>query len=405
MTTKNKFYQSIGKPIKNWKNLMTFSALIFICATCTPRNAVTGHIKGLTNDTVLVYVTSLEHIENQPVRDTIFAKNGRFEYNFPNDGAYGLNFTFPQFVEHRKIPGGVWHYNPNNSRFIVFVEPNEKIRIKGVTNLAGLDNIVVSGSKLNRDYSLIQNRMYEININEAKDEVALNQSFYDKDKEAEEIGMANRQERLNARMELLGNYVRENLNKPLSAFLLTHLPLDSVALIYDQLGENARNSIFSNLLNLQMKRYQEYTSVMKAKQEVVVGNKAPDFTLADMDGKPFSLSSLQGKYVIVDFWGSWCGPCIKGIPEMKSTYIKYKDKLEILGVACNEASVDVWKNAVKQHELPWQNVYNDKSSDVLVRYGIEGFPTKIVIDPEGTILIREIGEGKDFYTKLENSMN
>ena len=87
---------------------------------------------------------------------------------------------------------------------------------------------------------------------------------------------------------------------------------------------------------------------------------------------------------------------------MKDIYEKYKDKLEILGVACNERSVAVWRDAVKQHELPWINVYNDNSSAVNVKYGVRVYPTKIVIDPKGTILIREEGEGDDFYKKLES---
>jgi thiol-disulfide isomerase/thioredoxin len=366
---------------------------------CTQRNTVTGHIQGLTNDTIYVDVISLERLDDEPAQDTVFAKNGRFEYAFPNNGLYGLYFSFPQFFVHDRPGGGL--FAPNNSSLIVFAEQGNKIRINGKTDSAGLCHVVVSGSKLNSDFSPIQSKMFEINVNEGKEEMALEQAMKDRNKEAEEIGWANRRERLNARRKLFSNYIRTNLDNPLSAFLLLRQPLDSVGKYYDQLGKNARNTTFRNALDTHMVLYKEYISAMKAKEEVIVGAKAPDFTLEGIDGKPFTLSTLRGKYVIIDFWGSWCVPCIAGIPKMKSAYEKYKDKLEIVGIACKEASVNSWKDAVNRHKLPWINVYNDKLSAVNVKYGIEAYPSKIVIAPDGIILIHEIGEGKDFYTKLE----
>jgi thiol-disulfide isomerase/thioredoxin len=400
MKTSIQFYQRIGKPINHWGNLIACLALTFAFTACTQRNTVTGHIQGLTNDTIFVDVSSLVDFEDEPVRDTIFARNGRFEYSFPNDGLCGLYFSFPQFFVLDRPSGGL--FTPDNSHLIVFAEQGNKIRIKGKTNSAGLWNVIASGSKLNSDFSPIQSKMFEINANEVKEEMALEQAMEDRNKETEDIGWANRRERLNARRELFSNYIKTNLDNPLSAFLLLRQPLDSVGKYYDQLGENARNSAFRYALDNQVERYKEYISAMKAKEEVIVGAKAPDFTLEDIDGKPFTLSSLRGKYVIIDFWGSWCGPCIVGIPKMKSTYEKYKNRLKILGVACREESIDSWQNAVNQHKLPWINVYNDKLSAVNVKYGIEGYPTKIVIDPDGIILIREVGEGEDFYTKLES---
>jgi thiol-disulfide isomerase/thioredoxin len=373
---------------------------MFTIMACSQRNTVTGYIKGLANDTVFVDVLSLEHLEDEPVQDTIFAKNGQFEYTFPNDGAYGLFFSFPQFFVLNRPTGGL--YTPRNSGLIVFAEQGNKIQLKGDINSTGLNIVMVSGSELNRDFSPIQNKMLEIRINEVGEEMALEQAMVDKNKEKEDIGWAKRRERNNTIRELFSNYVKTNLDNPLSAYLLTRQPLDSVGMYYHKLGENARNSIFRNMLDGTMKRYFEYTGATNAKEKVVAGSNAPDFTLNDMDEKPITLSSLRGKYVIIDFWGSWCGPCIFGIPNMKDVYEKYKGKLEILGVACNEQSVNTWRDAVKQHELPWINVYNDKSSAVNVMYGILAYPTKIVIDPEGTILIREEGEGDSFYTKLES---
>ena len=75
------------------------------------------------------------------------------------------------------------------------------------------------------------------------------------------------------------------------------------------------------------------------------GTEAPDFTLNDVNGKPITLSSLHGKFVVLDFWGSWCGFCINGFPAMKEAYAKYKDKMEFLSIACNDTEAN-WKAAL-----------------------------------------------------------
>lgn len=127
---------------------------------------------------------------------------------------------------------------------------------------------------------------------------------------------------------------------------------------------------------------------------------APDFTLNDIQGKPLRLSSLRGQYVVLDFWGSWCPWCIKGFPRMKEYYKKYEGKFEILGIDCNEG-MEAWKASVEEQQLPWLHVYNPNGSDVLEAYGIQGFPTKVIIGPDGKVVRTIIGEDPAFYTLLD----
>ena len=103
----------------------------------------------------------------------------------------------------------------------------------------------------------------------------------------------------------------------------------------------------------------------EAEAKIKEGLPAPDFTLNDLNGQPLALSSLRGKYVVLDFWGSWCGWCIKGIPDMKKYYEKYKGKLEILGIDCRDTE-EKWKAAVEKHELPWLHVRNAGDPDVSI---------------------------------------
>ena len=138
----------------------------------------------------------------------------------------------------------------------------------------------------------------------------------------------------------------------------------------------------------------------EAAKLVADGCQAPDFTLKDNNGKDLALSSLRGKHVVLDFWGSWCGWCIKGFPEMKKYYEKYKDRLEILGIDCNDKEKK-WLDAIKKNELPWKHVFNPKDSDLTTKYAIQGFPTKIILDPNGKILKTVVGESPEFYTFLD----
>ena len=133
--------------------------------------------------------------------------------------------------------------------------------------------------------------------------------------------------------------------------------------------------------------------------------EAPDFTLPDLDGKQVSLSSFRGKWVILDFWGSWCGWCIKGFPGLKKAYEQYKGKLEIVGVDCNDPEAN-WRAAVKKFQLPWVNLYNggEQAAALLEKYGVQGFPTKILINPEGKIARIFVGEDPAFYEALDAAL-
>ena len=138
-----------------------------------------------------------------------------------------------------------------------------------------------------------------------------------------------------------------------------------------------------------------------ARKHIVAGQEAPDFTLPSLDGSPLSLSSLRGKYVILDFWGSWCSWCIKGLPDMKAYYQKYAGKFEILGIDCNDTE-EKWRAAVEKHEIPWLHVrQSNETVKVSDEYGVSGYPTKIIIDPDGKIHKVIVGEDPEFYTYLD----
>ena len=193
-------------------------------------------------------------------------------------------------------------------------------------------------------------------------------------------------------------YIKAHPDQDASAALVAEMPdLEGVWAASQLLTDRACNGIAAILF---LRKFGDEVVQLDS----LVGSYAPDFTLIDINGKPLALSSLQGKWVIIDFWGSWCGWCIKDIPRMKEYYAKYSDKMEILGVDCND-TVEKWKNAVKQYELPWLHVYldmDDENADnPLELYEVEGFPTKVIINPEGVIANILVGEDPEFYEYLD----
>ena len=140
----------------------------------------------------------------------------------------------------------------------------------------------------------------------------------------------------------------------------------------------------------------------EAAEVAVDGELAPDFELPNLQGSTTKLSSLRGKYVVLDFWGSWCVWCIRGIPKMKEAYTKYKDKMEILGVDCRDTE-EKWRAAVDEYQLPWLQVRcpDEQLQTIASQYSIEGFPTKVIIDPDGKLVRTVVGEDPAFYTFLD----
>ncbi|MBV7533452.1 TlpA disulfide reductase family protein [Chitinophaga sp. sic0106] len=139
---------------------------------------------------------------------------------------------------------------------------------------------------------------------------------------------------------------------------------------------------------------------------------APDFTKPSPDGNFISLSQFKGKYVLIDFWGSWCAPCRQSNPHLKELYATYKDKgFEIPGVASEkaddlDAAKAAWKKAIDTDGLTWPQVLNNElamKSDVVKLYGVDAYPTKLLIDKNGNIIARWQGaESRELDVKLKS---
>ncbi len=133
-----------------------------------------------------------------------------------------------------------------------------------------------------------------------------------------------------------------------------------------------------------------------------IGTMAPDITMPDVNGNNFSLSSLKGKYVLVDFWASWCGPCRGENPNVVAAYNKYKNKnFTILGVSLDKTK-DAWLEAIKKDGLTWTHISDLKfwDSEAVGLYGFNGIPYNVLLDPTGKIIADNL-RGSDLERKLE----
>lgn len=205
--------------------------------------------------------------------------------------------------------------------------------------------------------------------------------------------------------QAIRDFVASHPTSPAAPFAILDLQGEDFLKAYEGLTPEARKSIMMPFADAQLPRVQKQVEGDRHRQQMLSGNvDAPGFTLPDLDGKPVSLSDFRGKWVVIDFWGSWCGWCIKGFPKLKEAYNEYGGSLVVIGVDCNEPE-DAWRAGVKKYELPWVNVYNNPNDPALLNaYGITGFPTKAIVNPEGKLVDLTVGEDPSFFDRLAKLM-
>ena len=275
--------------------------------------------------------------------------------------------------------------------------PGQTVKVEG-----SLDDYQVTGNEFHKAYQEVkqQRAPYEVQLNAIAQAAIQMQQDGSMTEERMDSLQKLYQAPYESMLNLQKEYIAQHPDEDVSVYLLSNLGSETALELLPKLGEKAKSGSMAALYKAMEQALEEVKAREEAKKLVSEGAQAPDFTLKDLQGNDLSLSSLRGKYVVLDFWGSWCGWCIKGIPDMKKYYAKYKNRMEILGIDCRDTE-EKWKEAVKKHELPWLHVRNDGQPDVTQLYAIEGYPTKIVIDPQGKIAKVVVGEDPAFYEYLD----
>lgn len=375
------------------KTVLSFAAMAMTLLSCNANAAdgkdgnvsFSGQLKGF-KDTILVVVPTAD---GRMKCDTVLVKDGKF-----------------QFTVNVDKPCDIYAYTPATARrqenvsLRAIAVPGEKAELSGDLS----SSFYFSGSKFYQEYNEADRAadaakapLYAF-VKSLEDRLKAGE---DRNAVMDEYGKKAPELQKQASQGVLDFIAKHPSSEAAAAFVVTLENLEDMKKAAGLLSESVKNGRMRDYYQKTIDRAQQQADAEAvAAKKQAAGVVAPDFTLNDINGKALSLSSLKGKYVVLDFWGSWCGWCIKGFPKMKEYYNKYKGKFEILGIDCNDTQ-DKWKAAVQKHELPWLHVYNTRDSKVLADYAIQGFPTKIIVGPDGKIVKTVVGEDPSFYTFLD----
>ncbi len=358
-------------------SIMGIAALV----ACQPKSfKIEGKLAGIENGTA--YLQNIR--EGRPnALDTATIKAGSFIF----EGVVETPELYFVIIEGQQQP------------LVVFAE-NGNIKINGDIN--NIDEAKVTGSKSHDLFKKFNDDMPNLKrANEIRDEYMQAQMGGDQEK------MAALGEEMNSIIENQRAYMKEftfkNVDNPVGAFMALNvvnmLEFEEVDSLLSLLEVKQPNHVYVADLKQIIEPMRAQQLALEA---VKVGKEAPAFTLTDKDGKEVSLESFRGKYVLIDFWASWCQPCRLENPNVVKAYHAYNKKgFEIIGVSVDR-DADAWLKAIKDDGLVWAQV-SDSEGTVAEQYAVQTIPNTLLLDKDGVIIATNL-RGDALEEKLQELM-
>lgn len=350
-------------------------------------------------------------IENAPVGQTLFVERASFEskQNFVTDsvkikagGEYELKGTGKE--------EGLYLLTIDHNPIVIFINDNDAININLNLNKSATPEFKGSAAST-KLYSFIDFYRGKDSVLRA---IATTQQAGSDTTQRQVM-----QKQFAGEMELLNREIKNIVHTSTSPAL--------VCFALERAGDSFSPQDLTTLVNDASDRFKEHSGIAVIKSLIkqataagpqqqqqqqgddgstanypLLNQQAPDLTMDGIDGKPLSISSFKGKYVLVDFWASWCGPCRGENPNVVAAYNKYKNKnFTILGVSLDKER-GAWIAAIKQDGLTWNHMSDLKywQSAAVDAYHFDGIPFNVLIDPAGKIIASSL-RGPALEQKLE----